>query len=337
VLPTDAVYNGNYTGKFVGWYLDAEYTKKVTVIPADESGVIMVYALFEEYLLNVDVQAGASTGAISGYGYCTNGHNDSDNNGVCEICLYCVADCADTNSDGKCDTCGYKPTRCANVANGHTDADEDKRCDVCNINFKTASSGSLGLNGITTSFSEYVVGYAKVVENGDNDYIEIFSKNNDGPTINYNGSSNINAFLADKQNNRVVYTLELAREENTRVLPIGLRARVSGSTGMMFSVNSDGSTTVPGYSLGTEMTKFVIVVDYDAEQIRYYVNDGIDPITTKPFAKPAAYATTEEWIAADYSNNSANVFQIRYQGPGLIKIGDISVKSDVGRYAINNN
>ncbi len=332
VLPAPT-YSGSYSGEFVGWYSDPEYKNKIEIVPAGTTGVFAVYAAFNEVFLSADVDVSKNY-IVSGYGYCYE-HTDVNTDNICDSCKYCIGICSDSNNDSKCDNCGFNPSRCGTVASNHTDTNGDSRCDVCNVSLGTASSGSIGVDGIRTTFNEYTAGYAVAVDNGDDDYIEIFVKSGGGPSLDYSKSDSIKKLLEGKTMHRIVYTLELSAKDGEQLLPIGLRARSasgSGSTPMIFETTSDGKLTtgyngetIPGVTLGNEMTTVHILVDYDNEEIRYYIGDSTVAAATKEFKRPSGYSNAEEWIAGEYKSSGKGVMQIRYQGAGTIRIGSIKI------------
>ncbi len=302
---------------FGGWFSDETYTNKITTVPEGTEGVFRPYALFTKNVLSVSPDA-AVGGEVSGYGYCV--HKDTDNNGFCDACERCAIGCTlDANADHICDTC----TKCICLpGSGHTS------CAYCGTVIKEAQSGALGVSGLDVSFSDGAPGYAKVVDNGNDDYVELYLSSGNGPAYNCNSNDigTITSMLTGVDKHVLVYTFELAAKEGVPILGLAMRFR-PGSPQQFFGVNADGTfndgvDTIAGQKLTTEMTKVAVAIDFDNEEIRYYFGDAKIAQYTREYKNPAA--SVDAWIAK-YNVARYGVLQIRMQNSGAILVGDVTI------------
>lgn len=318
-LPENPQYNGAGEATFIGWYADEACTQKITVVPANAVGIFKVYAVFSKTLLDLDVEAGDTTGTVTGYNYCA--HNDSDSNGICEVCCRCVTKCADESGDHYCDVCGK--CMCSYASNG--------KCTYCGENKQT---GTLGLSGVAVNFTDNAPGYVAVVENGDSDYTELYIASGNGPQYSYSGTQSINSLLAGMDRHVLVYSFELGVKADAPIMNAQFRFRPNNSATSFFEVKTDGTLTNCGgakISVGS-FTKVTVAVDFDNEIIRYYLGDSAEAVETKAWTKPSQFATTEEWLAAYYAIAGYGALQVRMSSAGAILIGDVSITVNDSKY-----
>ncbi len=274
-------------------------------------------------------------------GECIAEHTFADENAdeACDICGKATGACiaahefADVATDSLCDVCGKAEAECtAHTFADATTAGADNVCDVCGRKYKNATvyvdKEAMGPFDWTAG-GNFTAGYAKAVANEDGSSYLQLAIDGDGPAFTTTYDKSVSTVLAGEPKKILTYSFELMAEEGQQVIDFTPRLRISSPVSLyLFNVNKEGVVSGNGINLATlsttEMTKIDVVLDFDAKELRYYVN-GVAVEETYKLTNEAADEYTE------FKDKGTGVLQCRAGGAGVLNIG--SVKISVGDIA----
>ncbi len=348
-LPETVNYE-NSSISFAGWYSDKELTQKITEIPTDAKEDFKVYAktITKLYSSKVTYVDDKTTGTLIMNRYCADDRTDVNSDGICDTCRYCIghtdADTVDENgnvtaegtSDGFCDICGYKVTRCSAHSDVHTidgagklvtENVTDGICDICGRNpggAATTNGGTIG-NGMTVQTCDQPYGYAKVIDNGDADYLHI-EGNYSGSLLNISGVPEIKAALATNAEKALTYRIVFGcygdNVLNSTIRAIFRKEDDSGNTAatLICISNSNGKIALKSQA-GAVITTFdygslvdvSFVINFDDKTISYHLQSSSEPALTESFGYDC--------------NRGSAIFQNRITGTGELDVEAIEIYS----------
>ena len=230
--------------------------------------------------------------------------------------------------------CGYKIAKCSTHTDVHTidgagrlvaENQADKYCDVCGrcpTNGNTYDSGKLG-NGLYLQDCDQPYGYGTIVDNGDEDYLHI-EGNYSGTLVQITGAPNTKDVLANASEKaltfRMVYgcygdtavsftsRMNFRNAENTGNYAATLIVLATNNGSLV--LKSQGGAIIKTLEYG-ELVDVSFVVDFDDQQIRYYIGDSTEPTLTETFAH-------------DYTAGQ-NIINHRLSGTGSVDVEKLEI------------